>query len=183
MQETSKFISYQKNIKWLEVAIGLCAVGMAFMIASIIIDFVEGNKPELIVVSLCSVATCGTSMTLLCHMVVKRKSVVRLCTSYMRVLSKKPHNAVDEIYESKGTPKEEVIRNFEYLVSLGFLEGVYIDKEAQVVNMGEDASTHDFVCPICSGTTTVEDGQEDKCAFCGSIKENDEKKESEVKDE
>lgn len=183
MEETKAYINYQKKTKVMKtfatavggimtaVAVVALLVGLIFFAGS------DGFMVGLYVIFGALIVVIGLCLPLLLA-AKKRKDILDLYVAYSRVLRHNPHNAVSEIVESRGAKKEDVINNFVMLNSLGFFDEIFIDEKEFVVNSGHDEKpSHEFKCPKCEGVTAIEDGKENVCAFCGTIKEDENEKE------
>ena len=62
-----------------------------------------------------------------------------------------------------------------WLYCPGFFEGLFIDKQNKIVNMGCGCEQkNEFVCPVCGGKNEVGDSDSKRCSFCGVIAEGEE---------
>lgn len=177
MQETEAFISFEKNTKIMDIMFKVIAVVMVVVaIAASVIMVLSLNSGESLFGIYFYIAAAAVAIYVFVALplglvTLGRKSLIALYKAYSKVLGHRPRNAVDEIWEGRGTPKEEIVNNFERLNSLGFFENIFIDKEQLIVNIPEQEG-HEFICPVCGGQTIIQDG-DSVCDFCGAIKEEE----------
>lgn len=178
MKETQAHKSYEKTtfiIKTTTIALVFFdAISLiALIICSAIFDGSDGFMITLFVLT-GMIAVTSAAIIPLFLATKKRVAILNLYIAYSRVLSHNPNNAVTEIWQARGTSKEEIVSDFKALDSLGFFDSININEQEQVVNVIDaQEPSHEFICPNCLGTTIVEDGKNDLCAFCGTIKEKD----------
>ena len=176
MRETEAFKKYQKTAKFIDAVSKITAI-VAFLtvLTASIVGIIMVDKMD---VTLCFYLAIGGAMVLavvavpLSFISQRKTNTVKLCRSYLVVLCRNPKNAVEEIHEALGTPRENIVSDFVRLNKMGLLAELYIDSEQKIVNSGV-AESRIFDCPVCGGKTEIKAGEADVCAFCGAIKEKE----------
>ena len=178
MQETAKFIKYEKTSIAMDVSSKVIAAVMFLtVIVSAVLGFVLYDETYFNIYFYITIAAAIVYIAVALPLGIvaqKRKNELALYRSYATVLSRNPRNAVAEICESLGTDAAQIVDNFVDLNEKGFFASIFIDKEQLIVNSGNiDMDSREYTCPVCGGTSTVPDGGADVCGFCGAIQEKE----------
>lgn len=179
MNETEAFIRYEKTTTVLDISSKILAGAMFLtLVVSSILGFALYETAKFTVYFYVA-AGAGVIYAFVAMPIwivtQRRRDNVELCRSYQKVLGRNPSNAVVEIREATRVKDEKIVENFVRLQSLGFFEGLFIDKQNKIVNMGCGCEQkNEFVCPVCGGKNEVGDSDSKRCSFCGVIAEGEE---------
>lgn len=180
MNETTAFRKYEKKahlysiLSILIMAVSLIAV-ILFGVLGLTLGSVNTFSPLFYGMILGAVVYAGAGLPL-SFVARNRFAVIKRYNAYTKVLMRNPHNSVAEISDVCGVKPEVVTGDFDMMVKLGFFEKVSVDMENCKVDYDTgNEERKKFVCPVCGGTNEESEKSEDVCAFCGVIKEKENK--------
>ncbi len=176
MNDTPAFIKYEKTTRALKIGATvtmiislLCVLGGGISELFLRNDFVV---PFCLVAAGCVVYAAMLPLYFIAN---KRRAVIVRYNAYKKVLMRNPHNSVAEICEVKKVEPDVVVADLEMMVKSGFFEGLSVDVEGKKADLFTGAEKQIFVCPVCGGKNHIDIGDEQKCEFCGAIKEKENK--------